>query len=134
MKALVDLSAPDLFITQDLGLGMMLWMTHFFPEEEWQYRSAAVACDSSTDVAKGQLFLSRAGPADVKIAFTNYGVSVGLQAVRAMPQSVLRLNQSSIASGRAMNMIGRPSPRHVLHFAPAGIFLRDYRGSVHHPQ
>ena len=35
MKALIDLSAPELFITQDLGLGMMLWMTHFFPDEEW---------------------------------------------------------------------------------------------------
>ena len=22
-------------ITQDLGLGMMLWMTQFFPEEHW---------------------------------------------------------------------------------------------------
>lgn len=35
MRALITQSYRDLVITQDLGLGMMLWMTHFFPEEEW---------------------------------------------------------------------------------------------------
>ena len=33
MRALVVRSAPHLHITQDLGLGMMLWMTQFFPEK-----------------------------------------------------------------------------------------------------
>ena len=33
MKEIIDKTARDLVITQDLGLGMMLWMTHFFPEE-----------------------------------------------------------------------------------------------------
>ena len=35
MRKLIDHSAPGLVITQDLGLGMMLWMTQFFPEEHW---------------------------------------------------------------------------------------------------
>ncbi len=35
MRKLIDQSAPGLMITQDLGLGMMLWMTQFFPEERW---------------------------------------------------------------------------------------------------
>ncbi len=35
MQLLVDRSASELVITQDLGLGMMLWMTHFFPDEDW---------------------------------------------------------------------------------------------------
>jgi hypothetical protein len=35
MKEIIDKTAPDLVITQDLGLGMMLWMTHFFPGEGW---------------------------------------------------------------------------------------------------
>ncbi len=35
MRALVERSSRDLVITQDLGLGMMLWMTHFFPDEPW---------------------------------------------------------------------------------------------------
>ena len=33
MRVLVESSAPELLITQDLGIGMMLWMTHFFPKE-----------------------------------------------------------------------------------------------------
>ena len=33
MRVIIDRTAGDLVITQDLGLGMMLWMTHFFPEE-----------------------------------------------------------------------------------------------------
>ena len=35
MRRLIDRSAPDLHITQDLGLGMMLWMSQFFPDEDW---------------------------------------------------------------------------------------------------
>src|SRR5271167_80036 len=35
MQTLVDASAESLTITQDLGLGMMLWLTHFFPAENW---------------------------------------------------------------------------------------------------
>ena len=31
MRALIDASAARLTITQDLGLGMMLWLSHFFP-------------------------------------------------------------------------------------------------------
>src|SRR3989304_4983759 len=33
MREIIDGTAGDLVITQDLGLGMMLWMTHFFPTE-----------------------------------------------------------------------------------------------------
>src|SRR3970282_1346744 len=35
MREIIDGTAGDLVITQDLGLGMMLWMTHFFPTEGW---------------------------------------------------------------------------------------------------
>ena len=35
MRALVEASYRALTITQDLGLGMMLWMSHFFPDEPW---------------------------------------------------------------------------------------------------
>ena len=64
MKALIDLSAPDLFITQDLGLGMMLWMTHFFPEEEWAVSQRAPLPEAARcHVADGRLFLPRTGTA-----------------------------------------------------------------------
>ena len=35
MRALIDASVAHLNITQDLGLGMMLWLSHFFPTEDW---------------------------------------------------------------------------------------------------
>jgi ABC-type thiamine transport system substrate-binding protein len=35
MREIIDRTADDLVITQDLGLGMMLWMTQFFPQEWW---------------------------------------------------------------------------------------------------
>ncbi len=35
MEELVHRTYEDTRITQDLGLGMMLWMTHFFPDEPW---------------------------------------------------------------------------------------------------
>src|ERR1017187_2929832 len=35
MRKLIDQSVPGLAITQDLGLGMMVWMTQFFPKEHW---------------------------------------------------------------------------------------------------
>src|SRR6185369_5142111 len=49
MKEIIDKTAPDLVITQDLGLGMILWMTYFFPEEGWaelhrRIRSSRLRC------------------------------------------------------------------------------------------
>ena len=35
MKELIDQTVHELTITQDLGLGMMLWLAHYFPDEEW---------------------------------------------------------------------------------------------------
>ena len=45
MRRLIDLSAPDLQITQDLGLGMMLWMSQFFPDEGWARAQKARCLD-----------------------------------------------------------------------------------------
>ena len=49
MRALIDEAAPDLVITQDLGLGMMLWMTHYFPEEPWARRQKTRYTDEQGD-------------------------------------------------------------------------------------
>jgi hypothetical protein len=35
MSALIEQTWRTLKIEQDLGLGMMLWLAHFFPEESW---------------------------------------------------------------------------------------------------
>ena len=93
MKALIDAVAGDLVITQDLGLGMMLWMTQFFPEEGWAQvqRKRSLAMLDQMWMGQGYFARERYLP-HVRIAFANYGVSVGLQAVDAMPERVAALN------------------------------------------
>jgi hypothetical protein len=93
MGTLIARAAPELVITQDLGIGMMLWMTQFFPEESWA-RTQRTRCLSTLDrmwVEEGY-FCREPALRQVRFAFTNYGVAVGLQAVGAMPERVRRLN------------------------------------------
>ena len=82
MKAIMDRQYRTLDIDQDLGLGMMLWLAHFFPNEEWakvQTNQALENLDLLWTDPPG--FFARASYAPhVKIAFANYGVSLGLQA------------------------------------------------------
>lgn len=93
MRALIDASAARLTITQDLGLGMMLWLSHFFPTEDWavaQRRASLAMLDRMW--RDDGYFCREPDLPDVKFAFTNYGVAVGLQAVAAMTERVPRLN------------------------------------------
>ncbi len=135
MKALIDLSAPELFITQDLGLGMMLWMTHFFPEEEWAL-SQRRRCLRQLDAMwqNDSYFCREPELIDIKFAFTNYGVAVGLQAVGEMPQRVRRLN-AFFDSFRSGDEYDRDAITHVMscnsHFP--GYFRRDFSSAVHPP-
>jgi len=93
MRRLIDRSAPDLQITQDLGLGMMLWMSQFFPDEGWARAQKARCLDTIDRMwVEDGYFCREPGLQLVKFAFTNYGVSVGLQAVNAMPERIRRLN------------------------------------------
>jgi hypothetical protein len=93
MRQLIDATARNLTITQDLGLGMMLWLTHFFSGEDWalvQRRRSLAILDL---MWRGDGYFSREPSLPyVKFAFTNYGVSVGLQAVEAMTDRVPLLN------------------------------------------
>lgn len=94
MRALIDASYAELTITQDLGLGMMLWLSHFFPDEDWavtQRRRGLAVLDRMWRDAG--YFCREPYMPGVKFAFTNYGVSVGLQAVDAMADRVARLNR-----------------------------------------
>ena len=93
MRRLIDRSAPDLQITQDLGLGMILWMSQFFPDEGWARAQKARCLDMLDRMwVEDGYFCREPGLHQVKFAFTNYGVSVGLQAVNAMPERIRRLN------------------------------------------
>ena len=114
MRALIDAYNTDLFITQDLGLGMMLWLTHFFPAEEWaviQKRRCLEMLDSMW--CPEGYFCREPRLPGTKFAFTNYGVSVGLQAVGAMPERVNTLNEF-FESYRAEDEYDRASITHVM--------------------
>lgn len=94
MKALIEQQYRTLDVDQDLGLGMMLWLAHFFPAEDWarhQTLRSLEALDQLWNDPPG--FFSRASYArNVRIAFANYGVSIGLQAADVWPDRVERLN------------------------------------------
>jgi len=93
MREIIDKTAGELVISQDLGLGMMVWMTQFFPEECWAVlqKRRSLAMLNRMWVEEGYFAREPYLP-ELRFAFTNYGVSVGLQAVGAMPDRVARLN------------------------------------------
>jgi hypothetical protein len=94
MHELVERSYRALRITQDLGLGMMLWFSHFFPREPWavEQRDRALATLESMWVDPPGYFCREPGLPNVKFAFTNYGVSIGLQSIGVRLDRVGRLN------------------------------------------
>lgn len=129
MRALIDASAARLSITQDLGLGMMLWLTHFFPAEAWavtQKRRSVAMLDRMW--REDGYFCREPDLPDMKFAFTNYGVSVGLQAVDAMSERVPRLN-SFFDRYRSGDKYDRDAITHVMacssHFP--GYLIRGFR-------
>jgi hypothetical protein len=95
MEELVEQSYPRLHVTQDLGLGMLLWMSHFFPRETWSQaiRQRSLAMLDSMWIDPPGYFCRDGSLPEVKFAFTNYGVSIGLQAVGARADRVERLNR-----------------------------------------
>ena len=114
MRKLIDRSAPDLVITQDLGLGMMLWMTQFFPEERWARLQRKVCLVTLDHMWRQEGYFCREpNLPHTKFAFTNYGVSIGLQAVGAMPQRVERLNEF-FESWRSGDEYDRAAITHVM--------------------
>ena len=95
MQELVEGSYPRLHVTQDLGLGMLLWMAHFFPREPWAatIRQRSLATLDAMWIDPPGYFCREPSLPRVKFAFTNYGVSIGLQAAEAWPERVEQLNR-----------------------------------------
>lgn len=94
MKGLWEESYHVLRITQDLGLGMMLWFTSFFSDESWAtvQRLRSLAMLDRMWIDPPGYFCRQPNLPDVKFAFTNYGVSLGLQAIGEQFERVNRLN------------------------------------------
>jgi len=126
MKDIIEQNYRSLVISQDLGLGMMLWMTHFFPAETWRVfiANGASRCLTLCGSILPAYFCREPGAATVKFAFTNYGVSLGLQAVETWPDRVARLMNSLFedVSDPRQNTIRRRSSDAAFHtreFQPA---------------
>ena len=127
MKELVEQTYQTLEIQQDLGLGMMLWFTHFFPGEPWAMvqRQRSLATLDRMWLDPPGYFCRYPGLPQVKFAFTNYGVSLGLQAVGADPERVRKLH-AFFSDYRSGDEYDREAITHVMactsHFP--GEFIR----------
>jgi hypothetical protein len=94
MRELIEQTWRTLEIEQDLGLGMMLWLAHFFPDERWTETQTTRALRMLDAMWVNPLgyFCRAPWQRETKFAFTNYGVSLGLQAAHVWPERVERLN------------------------------------------
>ncbi len=95
MRELIERDYQGLQIEQDLGLGMMLWLSYFFPQEPWS-RVQTTRCLTTLDellIDPPGYFCRAPGLRHVRFAFTNYGISLGLQAVRRNPDRVAQMNK-----------------------------------------
>jgi hypothetical protein len=92
MKELVDKTYKKTDTDQDLGAGMTLWLTHFFPDEEWAKHLKKISLKTLDRMWIDPYFCRSTYYRTIKFAFTNYGISLGLQAVRVWGDRVLKLN------------------------------------------
>jgi len=98
MRKLIDKNYPNFSCSQDLGLGEILWMSHFYKDEDWAKYVSQQAIET-LDIMwvdkgeKGGYFCRNPGAEKVKFAFTNFGVSVGLQAANLWPDRVEKINK-----------------------------------------
>lgn len=90
---LVESSWRGLWITQDLGLGMVLWAASRCRGEDWAEAHVARSLDVLDHmwIAPPGYFSREPSAPDVRFAFTNYGVALGLQSVGAAAERVTRL-------------------------------------------
>ena len=95
MRAIMERQYDTLDIDQDLGLGMMLWLAHFFPHEDWAVVQRA-KCIGALDrlwVDPPGYFGRASDARGVRIAFANYGAAIGLQSQDIWPERVRALNE-----------------------------------------
>lgn len=94
MRAIMERQYEHLDIDQDLGLGMMLWLAHFFPGENWAkvQRERSLAALDFLWVDPPGYFGRASGARHVRIAFANFGVSIGLQSQDLWSDRVRALN------------------------------------------
>lgn len=134
MAELVESSYRTLRITQDLGLGMMLWLSHFFPDEPWArwQRQQSLAMLEELWVDPPGYFAREPGLVGLKYAFTNYGIALGLQSVGEESERVQKLNEF-FAGYRSGDEYDREAITHVMSCTAhlPGEFVREIPASHH---
>src|SRR5262249_10555529 len=92
MRALVD--ARRVAVNLDLGLGVILWLTHFFARETWAelYCKAALRTLDKMWLSHHGCFCRTPASRDSRVAFANYGISLGLQAADRWPDRVASIH------------------------------------------
>jgi hypothetical protein len=134
MSQLIEATYRSLTIDQDLGLGMMLWLSHFFPRERWakEQADASLVTLQRLWINPPGYFCRQTGWRQMKFGFTNYGVSLGLQSANVWPERVEMLNRF-FHSYRSHDEYDTNSITHVMactsHFP--GLFL-DAGESLRH--
>jgi hypothetical protein len=115
LEALMRRSTEHLHVTQDLGIGMLLWLSHFFPGATWArtLRERGLATLDRMWIDPPGYFCREPGAHHVRFAFTNYGVSIGLQAVGAHPERVAAL-QRYFRTYRSHDEYDRNAITHVM--------------------
>jgi hypothetical protein len=128
MRDLIERHCRTLAIDQDLGLGMMLWLAHFFPDEPWATLHTARSLDALDRLWTDPpgFFARSSRERQVRIAFANYGVALGLQAAGQRLGRVEKLN-AYFETWRSGDTYDREAITHVMacaaHFP--GAFLAD---------
>lgn len=94
MRAIIERQYRNLRIDQELGLGMMLWLAHFFPHEDWAVvqRELSIGALDRLWVDPPGYFGRASYALEVRIAFANFGVSIGLQSQEMWRERVRALN------------------------------------------
>lgn len=94
LRALIERDWRELAIEHDLGLGMMLWLAHCSPGEPWAKSQTARALQTLDGMwlEPPGYFCRAPWLRDTRFAFTNFGVSLGLQAADVWPERVQRIN------------------------------------------
>lgn len=116
LSVLVERSYSSLHVTQDLGLGMLLWFSHFFPLEPWAVvlRERSLGTLEHMWIDPPGYFCREPALPQTKFAFTNFGVSLGLQAVNAHPRRVAKLH-AYFDVYRSGDHYDRDAITHVMH-------------------
>lgn len=88
LRERVEETYRTLVVRQDLALGSMLWLTHFFRDEPWARMHEARALEMLDElwVDPPGYFCRLPGYEAIKYAFANHVIAMGLRAVNERPE------------------------------------------------